>query len=64
MPRVKSMEVKKSSPVGESIPVNYLHEIEKRAFELFQERMKNSINGDPVMDWFQAEKEIKSKYQM
>jgi hypothetical protein len=42
----------------------FLKEVEKKAYERFQERMKSGVFGDEISDWFQAEKEIKEKYKL
>jgi len=42
----------------------FLEEVEKRAYELYQERIKSGVAGDDISDWFQAEKEVKEKYQL
>ena len=41
-----------------------IDEVRQRAYHLYEERMKNNGSGDEVLDWLQAEKEIKSKYKM
>jgi hypothetical protein len=42
----------------------FLDEVEKKAYDLYQERVKSGIPGDDIADWFQAEKEIKEKYKL
>ena len=42
----------------------FLEEVEKKAYDLYQERIKSGAPGDDIADWFQAEKEIKEKYQL
>lgn len=42
----------------------FLSEIEKRAYEIYENRKKNHIPGDDFTDWLQAQSEIKSKYKM
>ncbi|HNZ26880.1 MAG TPA: DUF2934 domain-containing protein [Spirochaetota bacterium] len=42
----------------------FLSEIEKRAYEIYEERKKNHIPGDDFTDWLQAQSEIKAKYKM
>lgn len=42
---------------------DFLGEVGKRAYELYQERIKSGVSGDDISDWFQAEKEIKEKYK-
>lgn len=41
-----------------------LSEIEKRSYELYEERMKNGISGSDLEDWLTAEAEIKNKYKI
>ncbi len=49
---------------GKSILDNILLDVEVRlrAYELYVERKLKGTSGDEVSDWFQAEKEIKSKH--
>jgi len=42
----------------------FLNEVEKKAYELYQVRIKSSVSGDDISDWFLAEKEIKEKYKL
>jgi len=42
---------------------DFLEEVGKRAYEIYQERITSSVSGDDISDWFQAEKEIKEKYK-
>lgn len=42
----------------------FLNEVEKRAYEIYENRIKNNIAGSDFTDWLQAEKEIKGKYQI
>ncbi|MGP8152994.1 MAG: hypothetical protein ACLQBQ_02455 [Smithella sp.] len=42
----------------------FLDEVEKRAYDLYQERLKSCAPIDDIADWFQAEKEIKEKYKL
>ena len=37
-------------------------EMEKRAFEIYLERMRNGTPGDETTDWYQAEQEVRQKY--
>ena len=41
-----------------------LDEVEIKAYDLYQERVKSGAPGDDIADWFQAEKEIKEKYKL
>ncbi len=40
----------------------FLAEVEKRAYERYEERKKNHISGDDFHDWLDAENDIKQKY--
>ena len=42
----------------------FLDKVEKKAYELYQERIKSGIAGDDISDWFHAEQEIKEKYKL
>lgn len=56
----KKRSTKKSS---KKIDINkFFDEIEKRAYEIFEERMKNKVPGDDMSDWIQAENEVREKY--
>lgn len=41
-------------------PVDLDEEIRRRAYELFSERKGTA--GDPALDWFNAEREIRARY--
>jgi hypothetical protein len=43
---------------------NFLGEVEKRAYEIYLERMKGGASGSEMNDWLKAEKEIKAKYRL
>ena len=43
---------------------DFLQEVEKRAYELYEARMNSGMPSDDMADWFQAEKEIKAKYKL
>ena len=43
---------------------DFLEEVEKKAYELYQKRIKSGVAGDDISDWFLAEKEIKEKYKL
>ena len=43
---------------------DFLEAVGKKAYELYQERIKSGVSGDDISDWFQAEKEIKEKYKL
>jgi lipoate-protein ligase A len=42
----------------------FLDRVEKRAYELYQERMITGTPGDDISDWFRAEKEMKVIYKL
>jgi hypothetical protein len=42
----------------------FLSEIEKRAYELYLQRVNKGGNGGDLSDWLQAEAEIKAKYHL
>ena len=42
----------------------FLEEVEKKAYNLYLERMKSGAACDDIADWFVAEKEIKEKYNL
>ena len=42
----------------------FLEEVEKKAYDLYQERLKSGAPSDDIADWFRAEKEIKEKYNL
>ena len=42
----------------------YLAEIEKRAYELYEARKQNHESGTDFTDWLKAEIEIKQKYNI
>ena len=43
---------------------DFLEEVKKKAYELYQKRIKSDVAGDDISDWFQAEQEIKEKYKL
>ena len=43
---------------------DFLAEVEKRAYELYEERMNSGVPCDDIADWFAAENEIKAKYSL
>jgi len=43
---------------------DYLKEVEARAYDLYEERINSGKGCDDIADWFQAEKEIKAKYNL
>jgi len=64
----KKRTVKKESPaVKKTIKPDlkdFLEEVEKKAYELYRERIKSGVASDDISDWFKAEKEIKEKYKL
>lgn len=70
---VKTTTVKKSTVKKDAAAVKrtkkpdlkaFLEEVEKKAYELYQKRIKSGVSSDEISDWFQAEKEIKEKYKL
>lgn len=43
---------------------DFLIEVQKKAYVLYEERLKSGIPEDEIADWFAAEKEIKEKYHL
>ena len=43
---------------------NFKNETEKRAYEIYQERMRKKEKGDNFTDWIKAESELKSKLKI
>ncbi len=43
---------------------DFLKDVEKKAYDLYQERLKSGSPCDDIADWFQAEKEVKKKYNL
>lgn len=41
---------------------DFISEVEKRSYALFEERQKNGKEGNSLTDWLEAEAEIKAKY--
>jgi hypothetical protein len=42
----------------------FLKEIEKKAYDLYQNRLKTNSPGDEFSDWLKAEAGIKTKYEL
>jgi len=65
---IRKSTVKKDASTTKSAtkPVlkDFLLEVEKKAYDLYQERLKSLSPFDNIADWFQAEKEIKKKYNL
>jgi len=65
---VKKSTVKKDVPAAKRTKKPdlkaFLEEVEKKAYELYQKRIKSGVSSDEIYDWFQAEKEIKEKYKL
>jgi hypothetical protein len=63
----KSTAKKESSAAKKTVKPDlkdFLEEVEKKAYDLYQERLKSGAPIDDIADWFQAEKEIKEKYNL
>ena len=63
----KSTVKKEAAPAKKTLKPDlkdFLVEVEKKAYELYQERMKSGAPCDDIADWFQAEKEIKEQYKL
>lgn len=64
----KKSAVKKAAPTARKIKKpnlqDFLVEVQKKAYDIYEERMKSGISGDEMSDWFAAEKEIKEKYNL
>ena len=63
----KSIVKKEASAAKKTIKPDlkdFLEEVEKKAYDLYQERIKSGVTGDDIYDWFKAEKEIKEKYKL
>lgn len=64
----KKSSIKKESSAAKKIVKpdlkDFLAEVEKKAYEFYEERMKSGSPSDDIADWFQAEKEIKAKYNL
>jgi len=63
----KSTAKKDASAAKKTIKADlkeFLDEVKKKSYELYQERIKSGVAGDDISDWFQAEKEIKAKYKL
>ena len=64
----KKSTVKKAAPAAKRTKKpdlkDFLQEVEKRAYELYLNRLKSGVDSDEMSDWFQAEIEIKEKYKL
>ncbi len=56
--------VKKETKTNNVDLNQFLNEVEKRAYEIYEDRIKNNIAGSDFTDWLEAEKEIKAKYKI
>jgi len=64
-PKKPAPPAKKAEAPGKKPELEkFLEEIRKRAYEIYQERIKTKAPGDQLSDWLKAEKEIKAKYKM
>jgi Protein of unknown function (DUF2934) len=43
------------------VPINLEDEVRRRAYEIFEQR--NGAWGSEAEDWFQAEREVRSRYE-
>jgi Protein of unknown function (DUF2934) len=57
----RKLEVVKSEPRKNILPINLEEEIRRRAYELYQQR-GNRVGGE-ADDWFAAESEIRQRYR-
>jgi hypothetical protein len=60
-PEPKKLEVVKSEPKKNLVPINLEDEIRRRAYELYQQRGMNG--GGAAEDWFKAEQEVRQRYR-
>lgn len=64
----KKRTVKKTTPAAKKATKpdlkEFLEEVQQKAYELYQERLRSGIAGDEMADWFEAEKAIKEKYKL
>ena len=63
----KSTVIKEASTAKKTVKPDlkeFLEEVEKKAYDLYLERMKSGAACDDIADWFAAEKEIKEKYNL
>ena len=63
----KSIVKKEASAAKKTVKPDlkeFLDEVEKKAYEIYKERIKSGFAGDDISDWFQAEKGIKEKYNL
>jgi hypothetical protein len=59
-PEPKKLEVVKSEPRKNVVPINLDDEIRRRAYELFQQR--GGRGGNEAEDWYAAEREVRQRY--
>ncbi len=57
----RKLEVVKSEPRKNILPINLEDEIRRRAYELYQQRGKGT--GSEADDWLNAEREIRQRYR-
>ncbi|HNV57045.1 MAG TPA: hypothetical protein PKG72_07070 [Smithellaceae bacterium] len=62
----KKRVVKKASPAAKKSAKpdlkEFLEGVRQKAYELYQDRLRQGVAGDEIADWFEAEKAIKEKY--
>lgn len=64
----KKRSVKKAAPAAKKAAKpdlkEFLEEVQQKAYELYQDRLRSGIAGDEMADWFEAEKAMKEKYKL
>jgi hypothetical protein len=60
-PEVRKLEMVKTEPRKNVIPINLEDEIRRRAYELYVQR--GSRSGSEAEDWLTAEREVRQRYQ-
>lgn len=58
----KNMQQKMSDP--RAALGQFLSEVEKRAYELYLQRMQEGRHGSDLNDWLEAEDEVRGKYHL
>ena len=60
-PEVRKLEMVKTEPRKNVVPINLEDEIRRRAYELYVQR--GSQGGSEAEDWLTAEREVRQRYQ-
>ncbi|HPC86142.1 MAG TPA: hypothetical protein P5238_06285 [Smithellaceae bacterium] len=64
----KKRTVKRTAPAARKTVKpdlkDFLEEVRRKAYELYQDRLRRGVAGDEIADWFEAEKAIKDKYHL